>query len=413
MSLRTLYLQSAPTRDGRNGLAGRKLQKRFHERSSVCQLGYRVLPSGVVGDHNAVPNQELIPEQFVRDLKPNVIYIEGGLFSDDCGTWKIPWPLAESVVENGGVLIVADCGKHEILRHRSLYNLAARFLRARAEVATAQAPSGRAPALPSEPDEPVISDVDPMKVAEWLRPALSGISELAVGNPAELVLWEEIAASGHAAPPGANGPEDGRQVLEQKPWIFASVARCGFGYVAFIAGEVSADGLIDHFPSNARWLTNLSELLLENAERNKARGASLVGLPFAFLLSHRSVNKQLAVRVADALRSFRTQACFEGERSEPAGTQPPGTNWTLDPMTHFVLFWSRACLGAPWVERELPAAISTAVERQMPIFVVRLDMTPVPQLIADAFRIEGLGRSPQELARSLVRAALRLERNRS
>ena len=80
-------------------------------------------------------------------------------------------------------------------------------------------------------------------------------------------------------------------------------------------------------------------------------------------------------------------------------------------MTHFVLFWSRACLGAPWVERELPAALAMVVERKLPPLVVRLDSTPVPKLLSDAFRIEGIGMSPHELAQSLLGGIQRIARN--
>ncbi|HVB35397.1 MAG TPA: toll/interleukin-1 receptor domain-containing protein [Patescibacteria group bacterium] len=413
MSLRTLYLKTAPSYDDRNRLAGRNLQEQFREHSSVCLSGYRVLSAEASRELPAELSGEAIPEESLKDLAPNVIYMEGGLFADNCGRWKIRWTVVESVVERGGVLIVADCGTGELLLHRPLYNHAARFLRARAEISTGAISSGAECTLPSEPDKPIVCVVEGMTVTEWLRPALSGISEIAVRNPARLVNWEQIAASGNVGGLSRVSSGNQKQVPGEELGIFASVAQCGFGFVAFIAGEVSADSLVEQFPSNARWLTNLSGLLLENAERNRARAALPDALPFAFFLSHRSVNKQLAIRVGEALRNLGTQVSFEGEYSVPVDPRPEETNRALEPMTHFVLFWSRACLGAPWVERKLPTALSMAVERRLPVLVVRLDMAPVPQVIADAFRIEGLGKSPQEIAESLIRAARRLERNRS
>lgn len=63
----------------------------------------------------------------------------------------------------------------------------------------------------------------------------------------------------------------------------------------------------------------------------------------------------------------------------------------LGKMTHFVLFWSARCVGAPWVERELNSAIALLIEKAIPLVIVRLDPTPVPAVVADLFRIEALG----------------------
>jgi hypothetical protein len=82
-------------------------------------------------------------------------------------------------------------------------------------------------------------------------------------------------------------------------------------------------------------------------------------------------------------------------------------------MTHFVLFWSSNCLGAPWVERELNSAIALLVERSIPLIVVRLDKTPVPSIIADVFRIEALDANPEVIGGTVADAVERLSRSAS
>jgi len=146
----------------------------------------------------------------------------------------------------------------------------------------------------------------------------------------------------------------------------------------------------------------LAELLVADAERNSARASSPIALPLSFLLSGRSVNKQLVVRMGEALRFFGKQVWLDAEYPAPIDSSLPQASRGLEQITHFILFWSRACLGAPWVERELPSAVSMAVERQVPMIAVRLDMAPVPKIIADLFRIEALGMSPQEIAANLI-----------
>lgn len=414
MPLRTLYLHATSSAGARDALAGGKLYEGLRVGSGSFLTASSVLPPEFEGStQRAATSQNLICSQRVREFNPNLIYIEGGLFTGSRVTWKIPWPLVENLVENGGVLIVADCGTPELRRYEPEYHRAARFLRARAEIPL-QAPGANSGwADGSNGDSEFVCDAERMIVSRWLRPAVSGVSHVAVRNPARLKSWDGIAASQsvQGSAPGQRSNLGG--VLEETPWVFASAAQCGCGFVLLIAGEVSSKEWMERYPSNAIWLMNLVDLLVAEAEHNKARAVCPTTTPFSLFLSHRSVNKQLAVRVGKALHSLGARVLLDGEPVVSTDSLIHENGRSPGEMTHFVLFWSRACLGAPWVERELVTAVSMAVERRVPVLVVRLDMTPVPQMIGDSFRIEGMGMSPQEIAEKLMQAVRRMERNGS
>lgn len=68
---------------------------------------------------------------------------------------------------------------------------------------------------------------------------------------------------------------------------------------------------------------------------------------------------------------------------------PPGGNFVLDinralaQSDYFVLLWSRACVDRPWVDAEWSAALARGLqERRSFLFIVRLDTTPLPPLLA-------------------------------
>ncbi len=123
------------------------------------------------------------------------------------------------------------------------------------------------------------------------------------------------------------------------------------------------------------------------------------------------MNRQLVKRVAEAVRARGAEACLDADRLTPADSLVKEVSGAIKRVTHFALFWSRACLGAPWVDRELPDVLAMIAERRLPLVVVRLDTAPLPKTLADTFRIEAIGMSPQELAGSLIAAAQRIARN--
>ncbi len=68
---------------------------------------------------------------------------------------------------------------------------------------------------------------------------------------------------------------------------------------------------------------------------------------------------------------------------------PPGGNFVLDinralaQSDYLVLLWSQACVDRPWVDAEWSAALARGLqERRSFLFIVRLDATPLPPLLA-------------------------------
>jgi hypothetical protein len=411
MSLRTLYLQTSSSVDGRAGLAGRQLYDALRLRSEDSLLAHRILPTPIAGAANAGQSRESLSVECLREFAPNLIYIEGGLFADDLGAWKIDWPVVEDMVDRGGVLILADCGTRELSRHRQRYEYAASFLRARAQFTINGVVYGADRLHSWQDPTQILCRTGQMVISDWLRPVYDGVDEILVSQPARLADWQEILVSGNADTTESHEPKGSRKLQQTGPCILGSTARCGFGYVVFIAGEVSADLWVERCPSNARWLANLAEYLQRDAERNHSQARSQICSPFALFLSHRSVNKQFILRVAGAMEENGIGVRLNTDRTMFGNSLVKETHRSLETMTHFVLFWSRACIGAPWVERELAATVDLVVERRIPLVVVRLDFTPLPNVMSDAFRIEAIGFSPQEIARSLADAVQRMARH--
>lgn len=78
-----------------------------------------------------------------------------------------------------------------------------------------------------------------------------------------------------------------------------------------------------------------------------------------------------------------------GERDIETFAFPPGGNFVLDinralaQSDYFVLLWSQACVDRPWVDAEWSAALVRGLqERRSFLFIVRLDTTPLPPLLA-------------------------------
>lgn len=411
MPLRTLYLHETLGVDGHDGLSGRKLLEQLRSRSEDCLLGHRVLAEAKVSEIDPQLARQLISEELLREFDPNLIYLEGGLFADERAAWKIDWPVVEDVVDAGGVLIVADCDARELCRHRPQYEYAARFLRARAQFTLGGVVHGADRSRFWKHPTQILCQPKKMMLSEWLRPIYDAVEEVVVGDPAKLALWHAVAASGNSDTTTVVEPRGDGRYASNDPCIFTSAARCGFGYVAFIAGNVSGDKWAERCPGNIRWLANLAELLVEESARNRARVKVEVRCPFTLFLSHRSVNKQLVARLARAVQASGLDVLLDSGRLAPTQSLAQETRDALEAMTHFVLFWSRACLGAPWVERELPAAASLVAGRGYPRLVVRLDDTPLPASMGDVFRIEAVAMSPQEIAECLVGAVQRAARD--
>lgn len=128
------------------------------------------------------------------------------------------------------------------------------------------------------------------------------------------------------------------------------------------------------------------------------RNTRKAGLPRVFL-SFAGNDRSMAERLRQDLK----------ERDIEAFVFPPGGNLVLDinraltQSDYFVLLWSRASRDRPWVDAEWSAAFARELqERRSFLFIVRLDMTPLPPLLAPRQYVDAFGNNWGELVSDLA-----------
>jgi hypothetical protein len=410
MKLRTIYLQQSLSVVGRNALAGRVLFDRFKELSEEILLGHIVYDDDTFSKvTDASLRRDIISRSLLRQFRPDVVYLEGGLFANTEGLWRIPTDVADEVCANGGVIIVADVEHNDLYQHKQYYREAGQFFKALAKYGEHDS---QHPVYASDEVSfwkgyrQIVCKPEKMVLSEWLRPIYDGIPSVLVGLPILLSSWESILAS-------CNGDTTGslhldRWVDVRDPCPFASVAQRGSGFAVLIAGAVSSDVWLEGCSHNTVWLTRIAEYLVDQAKQDRARRTSHRRSPHLLFLSHRSTEKAVVCKVAIAIKKRGVGIWFDEEQLVPSQSLVEEIDCALQNMTHYVLFWSRSCVDAPWVNRELRSAISRLVEKRIPLFIVSLDNTPVPAIIADIFRIETVGCTPDEIAARIADAVERL-----
>lgn len=82
-----------------------------------------------------------------------------------------------------------------------------------------------------------------------------------------------------------------------------------------------------------------------------------------------------------------------------------GINRALTQSDYFVLLWSKNADGRPWVEAEWSAAFVRQLQEQRSfLFIVRLDMTPLPALLAPRHYLDAFDDNWTEMVNDLVAA---------
>jgi hypothetical protein len=111
------------------------------------------------------------------------------------------------------------------------------------------------------------------------------------------------------------------------------------------------------------------------------------GRPRAFL-SHAGDDRATAERLRRDLRECGIEVFVF----------PPGVNLVQDincaltQSDYFILLWSQACVDRPWVNAEWSAAfVRELQERRSFLFIVRLDTTPLPALLAPRHYLDAFG----------------------
>lgn len=243
MKLRTIYLQQYLSVNGRNALAGRALFDKFKELSDDILLGYCVLDDDKFSAFtNPDVKKDLISCSILRKFKPNVIYLEGGLFYGDQGIWRLPIEIAIEITDYGCAVIVADVDGNQCYEYKEHYREAGVFFKALAKYGnndSAHPVYGLDSTRYWKGQRQILCKPEKMIISEWLRPVYQDVTEILVGLPVCLASWGSILASCNTDTTGTLHLDIWVDHLDACP--FASVVQRGSGFVAIIAGAVSDD----------------------------------------------------------------------------------------------------------------------------------------------------------------------------
>ena len=237
--MRMLYLTNSLLVNGRSHFRGRQLFDEIRSNSSAaivshCVLMNRPADKGIAGDI-------LTPEDF-RKFRPDVVFVEGGLFVNDDGLWKIPRDIVEEYCRSGGVFIVADVDANEIQNNDAWYSAALslfgavlkrnsrnwpKYVLGKDEFRNVAGHSKTVRCLPEK-----------MIVSEWLRPTFEGVAEIIAVLPVCLSHWSELAVSCNS---DTTSFEGGAAPFDIDCCPFASVRELGAGFAGIITAGVSYD----------------------------------------------------------------------------------------------------------------------------------------------------------------------------
>lgn len=396
--MRTLYLQRMPSLCGYNAFSGRRLFDHFAEDSEETLLSFAVVEDEEAESTHLRASRDWLSITQCKRFNPDVIYIEGGLFYfyGEDWRWRIPRKLLEHLSVQGTITIIADIDRNMLYQQKHQYRNAGDFLGAYAAYSVSDLDVYDNDSAIYGIDEThrwkhssqnVICRSDKMFICDWIRPVYDGISEILAVSPSLLITQQSSYV--------ASCNSDSSATLHNDRWVnkpdcctFAVARQHGIGYVVPIAAQVSHDSITQYFPSNTHWLTRLATFLLSHAAKDKQRRTSRYHSPFKLFLSHKSTNKQYVGDISEGLGRVGIDFWLDEEQIIPSASLVDEIARGLAEMTHFVLFWSQDCVDAPWVKRELNAAVMKLVENNIPIFVVRLDTTPVPEIIGDLLWID-------------------------
>lgn len=368
----------------------------------------------IVGDGEGllapVIMEDAITEAEVSQAGITTIYCEGGIrsqFGDsDQWFWKVPADFAEKFVRAGNVLIIADIDYNFARvadeRFQKLVGFGFRY--------GSRNSQHKSPVyFVDMKDDLRLIDTDVSgkdgRISEWLHPCFDHITQLRVHAPVELegeqdpLVFVNSPTGGTLcddawwAPPSTGLDLHRIRYHPDGPMApglsgpFAAVRRLGLGFVVGITGWFSSDHITRACPDNVTWMVNLIGHLERCAAGNMDDAAFQRFRGVTVFLSHRSTDKPFVEAVGDALKLRGPRIWFDKERLIPSDSLGLGIDGGFAECSHFVLFWSRHCVGAPWVRFELGSAIQSCVEQGKPIFVIKLDETPVPPSIAQFLRI--------------------------
>lgn len=402
--LKTIYLQNSLCINGRNCLQGKLLFDEFKKISDEILLGHMIVSDEEYNLYKENPKVEndVISYSMVNKFDPNFIYIESGLFVNDSGQWKIPRKIVEGLGKKGTVIIVADNDINKLRQYKNHYQEAFQFFNVNIDYGDGfSLVYGCDLRHYWKSQTSILCQTDKMIYSRWLSPIYDGVKEILITTPILINAYSGIFASCN---------KDTTGTLRDDLWIdrqdccpFGSIVKNGFGYVVFLTGWFSADEHSENCSDNLKWMSNAAKFLVSETEKEKSRYLSHLRSPYLLFISHRSINKSRVRGIVEDIKSRGIGIWFDEDQLVPSDSLVAEISKGLDKMTHFVLFWSFDCKDAPWIERELNSAVAKLIENRLPIIIVRLDDFPVPSIVADIYRIEGLGKPEIEIGETIAK----------
>jgi len=399
MAFRVVYLQRSQSIEGRNALMGRRLFDKFREISDHCLLAHTVVSNELAAHANPAFPDDLLSRDAFLAFDPHLLYIEGGLFATT-SEWRVERSTLDEYLRRGGSVIVADVDLMNADRHRTYYHEAVEVLGARIDY---DSDGAAIDLIDQYGKHEMVCRPSEMLLSDWIEPIYAGVTAIIAGSPVRLMSIQDILATGNRNTVRAMAKD---RLTEYRPdlGVFASIAQVINGYVAFIAAGVSHDAWTKRCPDNTLWLSNIATALVAESNRQRARATPYLNSPHELFLSHRSIDHVYVAQVSQQIRRLGISTWLDRDQILPGDSFVEEINRGLDHMTHFVLFWSAGCVGAPWVTRELNVAVTKLTERRIPLVLVRMDDTAVPSIIADLHRIEASGMSAFQVGSALVEA---------
>ena len=411
--MRTVYLQRHLSINGQNALGGRVLVDRLRRESDDFLLGHLVYEEEAAATVVPRLRPDVISEEQLLTLDPTVIVCENGLFAGKGGEWKVAQPLAEQFVREGGTLIVADVEWNMLQEQKRDYQGVATFLGASAAYRGPEPVAGYDERRYWRGTKQIVCEPEKMIVSDWLRPVYDGVPEIVCGLPVRLAAWGDILASGNTdstqseATDGIPGPDN-------LPW--ASVHRSGAGFVAFLAGAVTADVWLEGSRHNTTWLVNLCRFLSGAVKDERSRSQSVIRSEESLFFSHATPDKAMVSAVFHLLTGEHAVGSWIDARELlPGDSLPEHITTAVRKSTAFVVFWSHSAARSEWVRRELDIALAVPGPT---VLLVRLDDAEPPPAVKDLLWIEAAGSEPGKVADELAttmkrrRARVRIEEAR-
>lgn len=108
-------------------------------------------------------------------------------------------------------------------------------------------------------------------------------------------------------------------------------------------------------------------------------------------LSFAGNDRAMARRLADDLDAYGVKAFFDARDVVLGDNVVLSINRAMAESQYYVLLWSVNCVDRPWVDAEWAAAFAREInERRSFFFIVRLDETPLPPLLAVRRYLDGI-----------------------